>query len=490
MARYTAVQIQKIAETLKIARNQSRPAHFLIGAGCSISAGIPSAAKLIEQIHSEYPTRCAGLKDEDRHSYGICMELLSRNERHDLIKAHMNKAKINWGTIALAQLIAKNFVGRVLTANFDLVLENACGLLGFQPAGYDFGVAPARDPEMIVSPSIVHLHGQSYGLVRLNTDEETQKHREKLKPILRHTLRKAPLVVVGYSGSADGIFKTLLEEFNSDDWLYWASYDEEPKTHLRPFLEKKQFDFIGGADFDRVMIELARALGCWPPNLFTDPLGYLLNQLSPVVAYPVMDSESAIDLLRDLRGKLESWQKKLDEEVKGVVSLPELFMKGQFGQAADQFLSRADNTSSEDREIAAWSSIMQGNALLKQAKGASAGTATGLFVAAGEKYQAALTIKPDRREALYNWGILLFEQAKRAGGEEAARLFAAGGEKYQAALAIKPNYHEALYNWGVLLFEQAKRASGEEAARLFAVEGEKYHAALAIKHDNQEALNK
>src|SRR5450432_2656416 len=94
MAKYTSADIRKIAERLKIARNKSRAAHFLLGAGCSISAGIPSAAKLIEQIHSEYPAHCADLNDEDRHSYGACMALLSRNERRDLIKAHMDKAQI------------------------------------------------------------------------------------------------------------------------------------------------------------------------------------------------------------------------------------------------------------------------------------------------------------------------------------------------------------------------------------------------------------
>ena len=69
----------------------------------------------------------------------------------------------------------EGYVDRVLTLNFDLVLENACGLLALQPAVYDFGVAPADDPGLIVSPAIVHLHGQSYGLVRLNTDEETRR---------------------------------------------------------------------------------------------------------------------------------------------------------------------------------------------------------------------------------------------------------------------------------------------------------------------------
>src|SRR6185369_2275282 len=186
---------------------------------------------------------------------------------------------VNWGTIALAQLIVEGFVERVLTVNFDLVLENACGLLGSQPAVYDFGVAPANDPAMIVSPAIIHLHGQSYGLVLLNTDEETQKHRQKLQPVLVDSLRSAPLVVIGYSGSADGISQTLLDEFGGLEPLYWIGYSEELAAHLRGFFKKEHFHFLGGADFDRFMIELASSLGCWPPRLFTDPVGHLLQEL-------------------------------------------------------------------------------------------------------------------------------------------------------------------------------------------------------------------
>jgi NAD-dependent SIR2 family protein deacetylase len=198
MAKFTSADVSGVAERLKQARRRKHPAHFLIGAGASISAGIPSAADLVEKIHSDYQAQCtARLTDDNRLSYGACMQLLSINERRDLIRPFLEVTKINWGTIALAQLMRENYVERVLTVNFDLVLERACGLLGLQPAVYDFGVAPANDPSMIVSQAIVHLHGQSYGLVLLNTDDETKEHRKKLQPILKDTLRTAPLVVLG-----------------------------------------------------------------------------------------------------------------------------------------------------------------------------------------------------------------------------------------------------------------------------------------------------
>ena len=85
-----------------------------------------------------------------------------------------------------------------------------------------------------------------------------------------------------------------------------------------------------------------------------------------------------------------------------------------------------------------------------------------------EKYQAALKIKPDCHEALYNWGLTLNRQAKTKTGEEAECLYAQAVEKYQAALKIKPDDHEALNKWGYALYRQAETKTGEEADRLFA----------------------
>jgi tetratricopeptide (TPR) repeat protein len=477
MAKFTSAEVRKVAERLRRARDRDHPAHFLIGAGCSITAGIPSAAELIQRIHADYAAQCADLDRDNLHSYGACMALLTVNERRDLIRPYLKKAKINWGTIALAQLIVKGFVDRVLTVNFDLVLENACGLLGLQPAVYDFGVAPAGDLSMIVSPSIVHMHGRSYGLVLLNTDQETQRHKEKLRPILTASLRNAPLVVVGYSGSADGIFQTLFEEFEGLEPLYWAGYEEEAKPHIRPFMEKKHFQFIGGADFDRFMIELAQSLGCWPPNLFANPLGHLLEELSPVVDYPVTGSDTSIDLLGELRRKLESWQKKLGES-----SLQELFMKGRFEDAAKVFLGRSDRDTApdEDREAAVWSFIMWANHLRNQAKKTSGDEAARLFGEAGEKYRIALTVLPFKYEVLNNWGNLLFEQATRSSNEQAQHLFESATEEYQTAIEVKPDRHGAFGNFGVLLIEQGKRASKGEAEQFFVKANEMLSAAAKI----------
>jgi NAD-dependent SIR2 family protein deacetylase len=177
-----AAFIRQIAETFHAAKARGRPAHLLIGAGCSKSAGVPIAGELIARIQKDYAHRCKAKFGEDAPTYGACMKLLTVRERRDLLEGFLKEAKINWAHIAIAKMVHGGFVERVLTVNFDNILARACGLLGQYPAIYDFGAAPTDQTGAIVVPSIVHLHGQGYGVKLMNTSEETAEHAKKSGP--------------------------------------------------------------------------------------------------------------------------------------------------------------------------------------------------------------------------------------------------------------------------------------------------------------------
>ena len=51
------------------------------------------------------------------------MAALERGARRDLIGGYIDKAKINWAHLALAQLIHGGYVDRVLTTNFDPLIS-------------------------------------------------------------------------------------------------------------------------------------------------------------------------------------------------------------------------------------------------------------------------------------------------------------------------------------------------------------------------------
>jgi tetratricopeptide (TPR) repeat protein len=238
------------------------------------------------------------------------------------------------------------------------------------------------------------------------------------------------------------------------------------------------------------MIDLALALDCWPPQLFSRPLHHLLNELSPVVSYPVMDSDNAIELLGDLRQRLLHWQQQIKEERAG--TLRELFMAGNFEKAADHFLSEIDQdgSSDEDRDIAAWSLTISANQLLKKARRIDSKKAKILLKEASEKYDQALNIKADLHAALSNWGNCLMQQARLSiSPTEATSLFVLAESKYMKALTIKPKRLETLNNLGNLFYERASRAVGDHAIGLFKQAAKMYKSALKIKPDQQETLS-
>ena len=502
---------------------------MLIGAGCSISAGIPPARGLVDEILKRHATVCDRRFAGRRPSYGEAMSALAPNERRDLIKPYIDNAKINWAHIALAALLKGGEVDTVLTVNFDNLLARACGLLGLYPATYDFGAAPFDRLAGMASPAIIHLHGQGHGMVLMNTEDETRKHAEKVAPVLKRSLEAHPMLVIGYSGEADELFTALQKGYDGGERLYWLTYDDAPPQALRDLMkDHPHITHFGGCDADRVLIEIARACPCWPPRLFENPFEHLLEELAPVADFP-LEKDVSGDLLAETRTQLARASRERAKAGGGDAEAAAL--KGDLGAAADAAKGRADQkllaalmaaqgydffkkylNASNDADREKWSdkaiALFQqaltfdsarydalgnwGNLLFDRAKRATdLGEAARLFAAAQAKYAEVLRVKQDDHIALNNWGKLLAARCERAADpQEATRLFDEAQAKYAEALRVKPDKHDALGNWGNLLFDRAKRAADSlEAARLFDAAQAKYAEVLRVKQDDHIALN-
>lgn len=198
MPYYSISHVENVIDCLR----QAKKVTFVIGAGASLSAGIPSASGFMEKIEQNFPSFWKELTVAERKSYGKVMALLSVNRRRDLIKPYLDHSNLNWGHIALASILRRFEVCRVLSFNFDFLLEQAVSLFGEHFPIYDFGVAPADTGELndLANTAIFHLHGQGYGLKLLNTDKETQEHAQKLRPLLEDSVQNHVTVIAGYSG--------------------------------------------------------------------------------------------------------------------------------------------------------------------------------------------------------------------------------------------------------------------------------------------------
>lgn len=191
-------KIEDLVETLRNGVDRGKQCTLLIGAGCSVQAGIPTAAGFVELIEKRYPSAFARATEK---TYPHCMAELPPSARRDLIAEFVDPAKINWAHLAIAQLMKAGYVDRVLTVNFDPLVVQACALVGEFPAVYDFAASQLFKPAEIPDKAVFHLHGQRSGFRLLHTKQEVKSYSESLSPVFEDAGRGRTWLVAGYSGT-------------------------------------------------------------------------------------------------------------------------------------------------------------------------------------------------------------------------------------------------------------------------------------------------
>jgi hypothetical protein len=480
-------EIADVLETVKRAKDRDKGCTLLIGAGCSVKAGIPTANEFVEIIRKEYPR---AYERAPKKNYPHVMAELLLAERHDLISQYINNARLNWAHLAIAQLLKHGFVDRVLTVNFDPLVMRACALVGVFPAVYDFAASQYFKPDFIARQSVFYLHGQHTGFVVLNTESEVERLSQHLGPVFTDSARGRVWIVAGYSGENDPVFNHLARIERYDNGLFWICYkDTPPQAHVqdRLLVAEKDCFCIQGFDADDFFVTLAQGLGCFPPDFVQTPFTHLENLLEPVLPYSLPGNDSSLEAIP--KKLLQDAIEKIEKPGALALQARELLLTGNFKALIEMEPEFAKNQTSELADLISWGYVLAGNEFALQAGNNSGEEADQLWALAGQQYEAALRIKPDRYEASNNWATALDDQARTKIGQEADRLWVLAGEKYETALKIKPDGHEAFYNWACALHEQAQTKSGEPADRLWALAAEKYEAALKIKPETHEAFN-
>ncbi|QOX77540.1 hypothetical protein FY034_00805 [Trichlorobacter lovleyi] len=518
------MEIDDVVETLRQAKGREKCSTLLIGAGCSATAGIPTATQFVEIIKTKYPRSYERAKLKD---YPNCMAQLSLAERRDLIAAHIDKSKINWAHIGIAQLIKHGYVDRVLTTNFDQLVVKSCAMINIFPAVYDFASSQLFKPADVPDQAIFYLHGQRTGFKLMNTGDECSELSGHFAPVFEDAGKKRVWIVAGYSGECDPVFEHLAKVERFDNRLFWIGYrDEEPSHHVREklLLPEKDAHFVKGFDADSFFITLAQRLECFPPNFIGSPFTHLDELLDMLIEFPV-ENGAGVDIVANARDNIRGAIVRFETpapadstkaEQEGIVAenvaqeAAALFSAGKYAELiklagdltppyrgipleqlywaytleGNEFYAKAQREPVHRFEeyaqaIQLYSAAASlkpngheafnnwGNALSNQARTKSRDQAGRLFTDACAKYAEAVRIKPDKPEAFNNWGNALFEQAKTKHGKEADRLFEDSCSKYAEAVRIKPDMHEAFNNWGNALLHQAKTKSGDEADRLF-----------------------
>lgn len=297
--------IDDLVDVIKRAKNDKIRVNLLIGAGASVSGGIPLADAIIKDIEKKFPREYA---KADEKTYAGYMSVLTSLERRNLISKYVNDAKVNWAHLLIAHLMKNKIINSVLTTNFDNLLVRACAIENCIPGVYDLAASNSFRPELLFENAIIHLHGQYTGFVLCNTDNELEMQIERIEPTFIELNKNSMWIVVGYSGKNDPIVKLFRKYKNSDNRLYWIGYENEEATEdVKVLFEdrEKYCYYIKGYNADSFFVDLCRRLDKYPPDIINAPFTYLYNTIDTITEYieddiPFLNRESYNNMTKEI----------------------------------------------------------------------------------------------------------------------------------------------------------------------------------------------
>ena len=247
---------------------------WLLGAGTSASAGVPTATDMIVDFkarlycaQTNIPRSEVDLSDplweeritshfDDAHGfppkgdpgeYSAAFEAVYSlaPDRRSYIESAVKKGSPSFGHRVLASLVSQGVIRCLFSTNFDPLLEKATSVT-------DDLLPPDRRAHLAVSaldsveraerclredawPLLVKLHGDYQSEHLKNTAQELQTQDERLRRVLINGLTRFGLVVVGYSGRDVSIMDALDEAAGRDEafpsGLWWVA---RPGSALLP----------------------------------------------------------------------------------------------------------------------------------------------------------------------------------------------------------------------------------------------------------------
>ena len=285
---------------------------FLIGAGVSRSAGIPTAREIVEElrklifardnkiefgaveeeepeeveewINQNYPLLESG--DYGQHMIEFCPTRKCRRlYMEELMKRapHYNQAH-RYLALILKQGV---FARTVFTTNFDDLLHRALADLG---EGFQFFDEPAlvnRVSSTEVRVQIAHIHGRYQNYSIQNTPDEILSVSERIRERFREFVEQKGIIVVGYSGW-DDVCKPILQEACenpaiSPNGLYWTFHRDVDPDLIRQFrfperyyIEDMDADTFFKELYEKIAIELGEEVF---PDLIAEPVSHVKRKL-------------------------------------------------------------------------------------------------------------------------------------------------------------------------------------------------------------------
>jgi hypothetical protein len=302
---------------------RARNTAWLLGAGASAEAGVPTAGQLIDQLLIELYSSENGIRGEEvlnrphwKNSvyplydgqgglptiasdefYSRIFERVypDRDSRARFALKVLSGKQPHYGQHILAGLVLSDSAPLLVTTNFDTLIEDSIRemlayigdpkrLTVFDPQNSArAGFAMATDQR----PSLVKIHGDLGSVTLSNTELELMQHDPALRAMVLAQFNRYGLIIAGYSGRDHLVMRMLQDALQQPKpypaGLAWVRRPEDNlPDRVKQFLEAAalagvepvQEVVVGG--FGELMGELERACD------LTEPVRRRLSDIRPV----------------------------------------------------------------------------------------------------------------------------------------------------------------------------------------------------------------
>lgn len=291
---YQILDVDAFIRSVEI--NRKSPHAIFLGAGASISSGVPSANACVNLWKkSIFETKNPAQKDfvseislpavqerinrwlkaneiwpeegQDDYGYFIRMCLPIEADRRNFFATQVGAAKPHIGYRLLCLLAEEQVVRSVWTTNFDGLVGKASAESSMTAIEIGIDCQQRADRQANADELLCYsLHGDFRYDKLKNTEKELQNQEEKLRDKLVETLKSQSLIVSGYSGRDPSIMKALDEAIVQEEGVgkvYWCGFTDEPDPPVAELLGrahqvKREAFFVPGVGFDELAVRLSR----------------------------------------------------------------------------------------------------------------------------------------------------------------------------------------------------------------------------------------
>jgi NAD-dependent SIR2 family protein deacetylase len=250
---------------------------FFLGAGCSVSSGIPDAATLViywlkllkhlqtgnvNDFDSWVKSRFPDFNEEKAASfYGRIIEELypSSKARQEEVERIVEKSLPSFGYAILAQLITHPIYGKyfntIITTNFDDLAADAIYLFTNKKPLVIYHESLINFVRISsFQPVIIKLHGD-VRFAPKNIESETKSLDKNVEKTLNNLFSERGIIFVGYGGNDKSIGNLLssLSKNSLPCGIYWVG-NRLPKSVIGEWLQSRNATWVKHQDFDELML--------------------------------------------------------------------------------------------------------------------------------------------------------------------------------------------------------------------------------------------